>query len=402
MMVGAKGGLATLLKRQNPSLISVHCVCHRLALACADANSELKCISDMELTLFQLWKLFHYSPKKLACFTKSLVEYRKMIIVPKSRKKVGKLLKRACKTRWLSFEASIVAVFEDYIPVLQTLNKLESDATAFGLLKKMNKVLFLGLVYILYFVLPILARVSRIFQKGFVSFAIIGPTLESAKFELNSLAEDNKPIKLLETELASGGRLGTLEIEITDHAKGQLENKVKNYVLEQSKNFDRRFPDVPLLQSFSIFDPTAVPDKLSPAFKIHGIEEIKVIHNHFFGESPIILDELLAEYTLLKFHMLKWKGEIDQECAPTEWCLLKMLNMKFEFQQLCPNLIKIAESVVALPVSNAWPERGASKVKLIKTSARNLLKNDMLQGLLQIQINGPTLCSESCDELIKN
>ena len=194
VMVGRKGGLATLLKKQNPSLISVHCVCHRLALACTDTNTELKIIGDMELTLLQLWKLFHYSPKKLACFIKSLAEYRKMIIAPKSRKKVGKLLKRACKTRWLSFESSIVAIFEDFIPVLQTLNKLESDATAFGLLKKMNKVLFLGLVYILYFVLPVLARVSRIFQRGFVSFALIGPTLESAKFELTSLVEENKPI----------------------------------------------------------------------------------------------------------------------------------------------------------------------------------------------------------------
>ena len=144
VMVGKKTGLATLLKQQNPSLISIHCVCHRLALACTDTNTELKMIGDMELTLLQLWKLFHYSPKRLACFMKSLAEYRKMIIVPKSRKKVGKLLKRACKTRWLSFEASINAVFEDYIPVLQTLNKLESDATAFGLLKKMKKVIFIG------------------------------------------------------------------------------------------------------------------------------------------------------------------------------------------------------------------------------------------------------------------
>ena len=243
---------------------------------------------------------------------------------------------------------------------------------------------------------------SRIFQKGFVSFAVIGPTLESAKFELNSLAQENKPINLLETELANGGRLGTLELEVTDHVKDQLQNKLKKYVLELSENFDKHFPDVPLLQSFSIFDPSAVPDKLSPEFKTHGIDSIKMIHSHFFGDSPAILDEMLAEYTLLKFHMLKWRNEIDEADSPTEWCLLKIMTMKFEFQQLCPNLTRIAEIVLALPVSNAWPERGASKVKLIKTSSRNLLKNDMLQGLMQIQINGPPICTKPCDKLIHN
>ena len=30
------------------------------------------------------------------------------------------------------------------------------------------------------------------------------------------------------------------------------------------------------------------------------------------------------------------------------------------------------------------------------------MKNDMLQGLLQIQINGPPLCTKLCDELIRN
>jgi hypothetical protein len=44
VMVGKKDVLATKLKRENSSLIAVHCICHRLALACTDANTELKSI----------------------------------------------------------------------------------------------------------------------------------------------------------------------------------------------------------------------------------------------------------------------------------------------------------------------------------------------------------------------
>ena len=133
-----------------------------------------------------------------------------------------------------------------------------------------------------------------------------------SKFELRSLVQEIKPIKLLKSELANRGRL-------------------KNYKLGLCKNVDKRFPDIPLLQSFSIFDPSAVPHKMSPEMKTHGMEEIKTIHSHFFGDSPAILNELLAEYTLLKFHMLKCKNEIHTGDSPSEWCLLKIMTMKFEF-----------------------------------------------------------------------
>jgi hypothetical protein len=42
----------------------------------------------------------------------------------------------------------------------------------------------------------------------------------------------------------------------------------------------------------------------------------------------------------------------------------------------------------------AWPEKGASKVKIIKTDLRNRLKNDMLEGLMHLTVNGPDLCTD--------
>jgi hypothetical protein len=49
---------------------------------------------------------------------------------------------------------------------------------------------------------------------------------------------------------------------------------------------------------------------------------------------------------------------------------------------MCPKLTRLAELVLTIPVSNAWSEKGASKVKIIKTDLRNRLKNDMLEGLM--------------------
>jgi hypothetical protein len=46
---------------------------------------------------------------------------------------------------------------------------------------------------------------------------------------------------------------------------------------------------------------------------------------------------------------------------------------------MCPKLTRLAELVLTIPVSNAWSEKGASKVKIIKTDLRNCLKNDKLK-----------------------
>jgi len=40
-MIGRHNGMVAIIKREVPDLINIHCVCHRLALACADASKEL-------------------------------------------------------------------------------------------------------------------------------------------------------------------------------------------------------------------------------------------------------------------------------------------------------------------------------------------------------------------------
>ncbi|CAG2229927.1 unnamed protein product [Mytilus edulis] len=62
----------------------------------------------------------------------------------------------------------------------------------------------------------------------------------------------------------------------------------------------------------------------------------------------------------------------------------------------------MVEIVLAVPVSNAWPERGCSKVKIIKTDLRNRLKNVVLNGLMMISINGPQTCSHECDKVVND
>ena len=85
---------------------------------------------------------------------------------------------------------------------------------------------------------------------------------------------------------------------------------------------------------------------------------------------------------------------------PTEWLLLQLLNQNI-LKELYPDIMYIVEVVVSLPVSNAWPERGASTLRAIKTRLRNRLGTKMLESLLHISLNGPYPCSEEGQKLVK-
>ncbi|CAC5383239.1 unnamed protein product [Mytilus coruscus] len=89
--------------------------------------------------------------------------------------------------------------------------------------------------------------------------------------------------------------------------------------------------------------------------------------------------------------------------TPMEYVMRKLLSLgESVTTSFFPHLTKVVEIIFTLPMSNAWPERGFSKLKLTKTTLRNILQNDILQSLLQVSLNGPKPCSEHADTLIQN
>jgi hypothetical protein len=47
VMTGKRNGVAALLRRESKLLLNVHCICHRLALACGDANDHVQYIQTV-------------------------------------------------------------------------------------------------------------------------------------------------------------------------------------------------------------------------------------------------------------------------------------------------------------------------------------------------------------------
>ena len=146
-----------------------------------------------------------------------------------------------------------------------------------------------------------------------------------------------------------------------------------------------------------MFDPLLLPSPDSVAFLDYGKAEIAEIGKIY---APEKIPEVVAEFELFKFHMARFNIPAPEKLigeTQTEAVLKKLLQMGTLF----PLLASFAEAILSLPIMNAWPERGASSIKRIKTRLRPRLSNKMLESLLYISINGPEVSTEECEQLIR-
>lgn len=93
-----------------------------------------------------------------------------------------------------------------------------------------------------------------------------------------------------------------MELELKDdgQVKAFLKNLVINYTTALERNLDRRFQEAaPVLEAFSIFDPTCLPKPEDPAFKKYGVDEVNVLCKQFQFDK----DHTLAQWYNFKYLM---------------------------------------------------------------------------------------------------
>jgi len=295
-------------------------------------------------------------------------------------------------------------VYEDFVPIIQAINLAdEKDGLGTYLLSKMKSFKFIGTIYILKAVLPELAALSRVFQRGTVNFGHILPAITYTTDKLTKIAQDETPITQLQVDIQENGRLGTCEFKSNDHEIQVLRNLLKKYTQALKENIDSRFKDaMPVVCAFAIFNANAIPNRQTAEFLSYGSKEIGTLSNHYFPGDKEAQQQVKAEWEKLKYDLLLWKAQISQELdniTPTEWSLKRLLSMRTEYGHFYPKLVWIAEIILSLPMSNAWPERGASAVKRVKSRLRSSMTNQMLEALLHISINGPPV--GEAQELVK-
>ena len=64
-------------------------------------------------------------------------------------------------------------------------------------------------------------------------------------------------------------------------------------------------------------------------------------------------------------------------------------------------ICELAKIALITQVTNAWPERGASDVKRVKSRTSSTMKNGLLNSLLHISINGPFAKCKEDEKLLE-
>ena len=220
----------------------------------------MKYIDNVHNCLRQVWQLLENSPKKMATFIKIQANVNKVHLSGKQEKAVATKLQKKCKTRWLSFDASVKSVI---LPLLLALKHLEPEsATAGGLYKKMYSGYFLGTLYLLSEVLPFLSTLSKTFQKGELSYAHIKGSINYAKYQLNQLIEEPKKAEFTKNLIADlrDGSLSATTIKLMQYDEQRLVNLKVKYVTSLIQNIDKRFSKCQeIFSAFKLFHPGLIP-----------------------------------------------------------------------------------------------------------------------------------------------
>ena len=416
VMTGEKTGVGARFKKveECKTLLTVHCICHRLALACGDTGDGLAFVNSFETTMLGLWTFFKNSPKRLKTYIKVALNYRNFSTLSKNQKKrIVRTVKKAVRTRWLSLHNSVDSVFVEYLGLVKALEKI-GDATAIGHLKKIKKVDFLGKLYLFKFALPHLSALSKTFQTGAINYSKIKPNIAKTKSKLQKLKEEDAPhVKELEQDLRAGGRFSSLGMTFNENARNLMIGRTEAYVNSLCGNIDDRFPEdaTDVLSAFDVFNVEKIPgDTSTQIFKVYGQAEMKVLGRHYHKDSPEKSKELLEQWEDFKFDLVnlkvKWQqfkeniegNNMKLKVSPTEWALKYLMrNSGDSDYSLVMQIVKIA---MVTPVSNAWPERGASAIKRVKSRLRSSMSDDMLCCLLMISMNGPEPGTDAAEDLL--
>ena len=246
------------------------------------------------------------------------------------------------------------------------------------------------------------------------AFAAIEPAVKFTIDDILDVADQQKPLKQLQEDL--GGRLAACEMTLSDDGERKLVNSTNRYVSSLVENINSRFSNsLSVLTAFKLFDLQGVPERSDESFKVYRSADIKILAGHFYQsqeKKEELEEEFLCEWKKFKYSVLQLKSSNPlhvlkppqkknlTSSTPTEWPLQHLLSMRHSYQPFFLRLLEIAEICLSLLVSNAWPERGASAIKQLKSRLRSTLNNDVLASLMHVSINGPELRTSQCDNLI--
>ena len=384
VMTGRHNGVAARLKNRQPLLTSIHCIAHRLALAAVQSGESVKYISDtFKPTLRQLFYFYENSPVRMS----GLKAIEQLLHIPQLK------LKQPADTRWLSHDAAcrtLVQVLPAVITSLEREAGERGQALAIGLCKVVKHYDFISTLYMMCDVLPLVSRLSQVFQSSLVDLSTIHDVVSSTIENLRLLSDQAAGVfaRRLDSDLLFS--LAAFDIRHSPEMKQSFQRRVLHkFVDALVKNIKNRFPDTSLYASFKILNPENLPQTAEEAVeRSYGEREVRNLGTQYgIGDPPFILsEEIISEWFDLRTYMIL-------NCSSkTMTEMLQMLSAcGSALSTLYPNFSKLAQVCSLLPLSTVDCERAFSTMRRIKSRLRSQMNNSTLNNCIRISMEGPSL-----------
>ena len=223
VMIGRRTGIATRLKQRNPYLVAIHCVAHRLALACSQAGESVQYVQKFKKSLTTLYWYFQAS----AVRTAGLKAVQELLDSPVLK------IKEARDVRWLSHDNAVQTLRRTLPAVLTALEREASEKeepVAIGLVKVMKHYEFVSCLYLMCEVLPHLSHLSRLFQAEYIQLSMVWPSLNACIKSLTAYKDFTKAADVVATDSAIADELEQFDLAVSPERKeGTFANPFSTY-----------------------------------------------------------------------------------------------------------------------------------------------------------------------------
>ena len=405
VMRSTNEGLAGQLIKDNPYLVSFHCIAHRFSLgvnACAGNSKNLSRVCSF---VSDAYSFLYASPKRvIALFEnqKSIEEYTLNLIKP-------------IKIRWLSFIRAASRLCQVFESVYATFKEFShDDAHAKGLKKMMEKMNVVLWIHALADVYPTLNFVLCNLEKSEIDVVLLEDSVNTAITYLNetfmaeSITTSNYVrAKTLILDNIQNNKLiyGSFNVSLPKKNGSMDENfqifeqELQDFILEMISSLKALLENLHFPRYLRVLDPETIQKEANLTNPVFGEEEIAALVNFYtqktYSKVPVTLlnDDVYEEWKLYKICARKMNTLFSKE---DNW-----ISIFSGMKPMLPNLLDLIELYRILPLSTVDCERGFSRMNLIKTDLRSRLSDCRLEALMHISINGPENIENQLDQIIQ-
>ena len=303
VMTGVRSGVGVRMKQENPRMVHIHCVAHKLALAVSQAAASVRSVKTYEDTVQSVYFFFH----------NSAVRYNRLRTVYALLDDDNLItLKRPHAVRWLSLHQAVSAIHSSWAALVTTFGEeaLNNDQ-ALGYLRQVDKFIFIALTCILVDILPLFTKLSKVFQRACLDFGSVRISLKTVRDTLTSFGQNISTLttySALRQEVTNTGSYQGIPVTITDAEETSFIAAKDALLGSLLEKLEERFPSqtMTVMKSFdAIFSPKLYPEAHA-SVATYGSGDLQLLLDHYQPDNAadVLLDKdrCLRDFLPFKHH----------------------------------------------------------------------------------------------------